>query len=185
MVARWQRYVALSYSYFLFPILDSFRAQPRRMLHVTVTRPRPPVASGAGGAPSPGPTAPASPSLSTAATTPALAALSPRHHRPSLASPRRASERGVRPSQQLWSPEPAAGVASSSTRSATAPGREAAEELNLIFVVVLVRARGGVRPARKLNTRVCKWRGRERRASHVANDPVGHSEVTPRESDVI
>jgi len=60
---------------------------------IPVPRPRPRVAPGAGGAPSPGPTAPASPSPSTAATTPALAALSPRPHRPRLASPRRLNSR--------------------------------------------------------------------------------------------
>jgi len=109
---------------FLFHIsLDHFRAQPRRILHVPVPRPRPLIASGAGGAPSPGPIAPASPSPSTAATAAALTALSPRPHRPRLASPRRASERGVQPSKGFWSPEPAASVASSSTRSATAPRR--------------------------------------------------------------
>ena len=69
------------------------------------------------------------------ATTPALAlaALSPRPHRPRLASPRRASERAARPSKEFWSPESAASVASSSTRSATAPGGQAAEEFWCLY----------------------------------------------------
>jgi len=80
----------------------------------------------------------ASRSLSIAAAL-ALAALSPRPHDPRLATPRRASESGVRPSKEFWLPEPTASVASSSTRSATAPGGEAAEELWCLY--------GHVKPA--------------------------------------
>ena len=106
-VAALRRTELLLFSTFVFWTI--FERKPRKILHVTVHRPHPLVASGAGGAPSLGPTAPASPSPrpATAATTPALAALSPRPHRPHLASPRGASERRVRPSKEFWSLEPA------------------------------------------------------------------------------
>jgi hypothetical protein len=102
-----------SFEQFIFPVScfglfssATPKDSPRRL-----PRPRHLVASRAGGAPCPAPTTtPASPSPSTAATTPALAALSPRPCSPRLASPRRASELGVRPSKEFWSPQPAASV---------------------------------------------------------------------------